>query len=227
MQYLAKVNGVKPKDNKTQLLITVSEDITDKVIYLNREGTLQVGVELNDGRRIRTDQRKRIYATLRDISNYTGHDPEYLKELMKYNYCATTGDNYFSLSDCSVTTAREYTNFLVDFIFKWDIPLSEYPIERVEDIDRYLYNCLKYRRCAITGKGGADIHHVTGSRVGMGRNRQKINHADLKLIALSRDWHTKVHAEGEAGIFEKFKIYGVKIDVPTLKNLGIKADEID
>lgn len=55
-------------------------------------------IRLDDGRRISIDQRKKIYATLRDISEYTGHEPEYLKELMKFSFMGETGKEHFSLS---------------------------------------------------------------------------------------------------------------------------------
>lgn len=89
-----------------------------------------------------------------------------------------------------------------------------------------MYGCIKYRKCCITGRPGADIHHVEGSRVGMGRNRRKISHRGLELMALSREWHEKVHKEGEKDIFEKYKIYGIIIDDETLKDLGLTLDDI-
>ncbi len=227
MQYLAKVNGVKTKNNRTQMIITVSDDITEKVIRLDKEGKLSIGLELNDGREITPEQRKKIYATLKDIADYFGYSPDEMKEVMKYEYISRTGAEYFSLSTCSVTAAREFINFLIDFIFEMDIPIPGHLIDRVEDITQYLYNCLKYRKCAISGKGGAHIHHVTGSRVGMGGNRQKMNHADKELIALNWYWHQQVHSQGEAEIFEKFKVYGITVDVPTLRKLGIRAEEIE
>ena len=60
----------------------------------------------------------------------------------------------------------------------------------------------------------------------MGRNRHKISHSGLELIALNRYWHTRVHNEGEADIFERFKIYGITVDDLTLKLLGLNTDEI-
>ena len=103
----------------------------------------------------------------------------------------------------------------------------DYGVNRTDDIDYYLYKCIENRVCCITGKPNADIHHVLGSRVGMGRNRNKIDHTDLELMALSREWHTKVHAEGEEKIFQDFKIYGIKVSQETLKELGLNYKEID
>lgn len=85
--------------------------------------------------------------------------------------------------------------------------------------------CLRTRTCAITGKPNADIHHV--DKVGMGANRRNVDHTRYRLIALSRDWHTKVHAEGEAEIFKKYKVHGIYLDKLSLQKLGIQKGDID
>ena len=41
-------------------------------------------IRVDDGRRISSDQRKKIYALCRDISDYTGHDVEDLKEKLEW-----------------------------------------------------------------------------------------------------------------------------------------------
>lgn len=229
MQYFSKITGIRETDHGTDLIIRIpGENVGRKISKYKIQGIDGIDAELriNDGRVITVDQRKKIYATIRDISSFTGDDPEYLKEYLKYDYCAATGEEPFSLSNCSITTARNFISHIIDFILKWDIPLTEIALNRTEDIDRYLYGCIKYRKCCITGKPGADIHHCEGSRVGMGRNRKKINHKGLELMALSRDWHNKVHQEGEKDIFEKYKIYGIVIDNETLKGLGLTYGDI-
>ena len=51
---------------------------------------------------------------VRDISEYTGYLPEEQKEWLKYLHIERTGCQYFSLSTCSITTAREYINTILD-----------------------------------------------------------------------------------------------------------------
>ncbi len=60
----------------------------------------------------------------------------------------------------------------------------------------------------------------------MGRNRKKINHRGLELMALSREWHNRVHQKGEKDIFEKYRIYGITIDDETLDELGLTYEDI-
>ncbi len=57
-------------------------------------------IRVDDGRRISSEQRKKIYALCRDISDYTGHDVEDLKEnILKVGFMIKEDRDYFSLSD--------------------------------------------------------------------------------------------------------------------------------
>lgn len=223
MNYYAKVNAVKKIPAGTQLIVTVDENVLSK---LNKDHDVEL--VLRDKRLIGADQRKKIYATVRDIALHIGDVPEYIKEIFKINYCIENNEEYFSLSNCSVGTAREFINYLMEYVIREGVQLNnDIGVNRTDDIDKYLYYCIKYRKCAITGKDGADIHHCAGSVVGMGNNRQKMNHVNSELIALSREWHNKVHQQGEKLIFDKYKIYGIKVDVQTLRGLGINAEDVN
>ncbi len=169
MQYFSKITGIRETDQGTDLIIRISgEKVGRKISKYKTKGMNGIDAELriNDGRIITVEQRKKIYATIRDISSFIGDDPEYLKEYLKYDYCAATGEEPFSLSNCSITIARNFISHIIDFILKWDIPLTDEALKRTEDIDRYLYGCVKYRKCCITGRSNADIHHVEGSEWG-------------------------------------------------------------
>lgn len=227
MHYHSKITGIKETEKGTDLILHISgEQVQHEIIKYRAGKTINAELRVDDNRTITAEQRKKVYATIKDISLYTGHDPEPLKELFKFEYCGKSGQEYFSLSDCSITTARLFINYLIDFILENDIPLSDLALNRTDDIDHYLYSCIANRRCCITGKPNADIHHCTGSRVGMGGNRKKISNRGRELIALSREWHTKVHQEGEKEIFKAYKIYGISIDDETLKQLKLSNVDI-
>lgn len=228
MQYFSQITGIRETEKGTDLMLHIpGEKVQGKIIKYRNNNKINAELKIDDGRTITADQRRKIFATIKDIGMYTGDHPEDIRGFLLYDYCIETGEIPFSLSSCSITQAREYITFIIDFILKHNIPLSDAALNRTDDIDRYLYGCIKYRRCAITGQAGAEIHHVTGSRVGMGRNRVKINHSGLEIMALSRKWHDKVHYEGEVDIFNLYKIYGIKVDAATLNSLGIKAEDID
>lgn len=223
MYYLSKIKGVKKFNEGVDMVIHIPDDIYERVV--DKQIT-DVEIRLDDGRHISNEQRGKIFATLKDIALYTGDVPEYLRSILTYNYCTEAGLPIFSLSDCSIDVARGFINYLIEFVLFHNIPLSDIAINRTDDIDKYLYSCLKHRRCAITGLAGADIHHVTGSRVGMGHDRLKVDHSNLEIIALNREWHNKVHNEGETDVFEAYKIYGIKGDNILLDKLGLNYDDI-
>jgi len=178
---------------------------------------------LDDGRTISADQRKKIYATLRDVSVYTGHEIEELKNYFKAEYIIRTGAEWFSLSDVDMTTANEFLNLLIDFCIEWDIPCNGSLLERSPDVSRYLYACLANKRCAICG-GKAELHHVDA--VGMGRNRKEILHYGMRAMALCRKHHTEAHTIGKLTFEERYHVYGIKLDHYLCKILKLKDEEI-
>lgn len=137
-------------------------------------------------------------------------------------YISVMGGEYFSLSDCSVTTAKEYINCIIDFCLEYGVPIkNDTLINRTDDINTYLYICLKYRKCAVCGRP-ADVHHI--DRVGIGRDRDKINHLGLKAIALCRKHHAEAHNRGQAFLDDNH-IYGVELDRYLCKRLNLNYKE--
>lgn len=227
MHYHSQIRGIKETDKGTDIVIHIPGEQVQREIIKYRAGKIiNAELRVDDNRTITAEQRKKIYASIRDIADYLGDWPEYYKEFLKFDYCLKSGEEYFSLSNCSVTTARLFINHIIDFVLENNIPLSELALNRTDDIDAYLYSCIAKRRCCITGQANADIHHCEGSRVGMGGNRKHISNKGRKLIALSREWHTRVHQEGEEEIFKAYKIYGITIDDETLKELKLSKSDV-
>ena len=169
----------------------------------------QIGLWIEDGRHITSLQRKKAYATIADIAYYTGNAPEHEKEEMKFMYMQESGHKYFSLSDCSIDTARDYITFLLDFALKHGIALTDTGINRTDDIGKYLYSCLKYKRCCICGKK-ADLHHVQA--IGRGYNRKHVDDRELLKMALCREHHTESHKIGQHEFSKKYHVYGILFD---------------
>lgn len=182
-----------------------------------------VEIIIKDGRNISTDQRKKIYATLRDISLHTGHEIEDLKSIFKANYIAKTGDEWFSLSNVDMTTASKFLQFLVDFCLVWSIPSKDSYLDRSPDVGRYLYMCLATRTCAICGKR-AEVHHAGEDRIGMGRDRDQISHLGKKAVALCQGHHEfMIHTMPESEFFEKHHIWPIRLDEHLCKQLGLRV----
>lgn len=74
MHELAKITGIRSDIEGTEMKVFVPEKnlfntILDKRIH-------DVELRLDDGRTITNAQRKKAYATIRDIADYTGYLPE-------------------------------------------------------------------------------------------------------------------------------------------------------
>ena len=126
---------------------------------------------------------------MNDIARYTGHLTEQLHDYFKMLYKLMYEDVHISTSNCTVTQARDLINILIEFAITRDIPLGELGVNRTDDIDKYLYLTIINRKCSCCGKR-ADIHHV--DKVGMGRDRTKINHEGMEAMALCREHHTEI-----------------------------------
>jgi len=191
----------------------------EKGYILDRQQITDCEIRLNDGRTISALQRKAIYATMADISDYTGYTPDESKATMKMLYIAKTGADYFSLSDTDMTTATEFLTFLIEFCVENDIPCSDRLINRSPNIGRYLYACIMNKKCCICGKP-AELHHLNA--VGMGRDRTEICHIGMEALSLCRICHTESHTVGQQEFCRKYKVFGIKIDkyIAEIYNLG-------
>lgn len=173
---------------------------------LNHKMIKNAEMRFDDGRHISAEQRKKAYATIRDIADYTGYFPEEQKEWLKYLHISRTGCDYFSLSDCTMDTAREFINTILEYALETGIPLSEEAINRTDDIGRYLYYCLIHKKCAICGRDG-EIHHEDA--IGMGNDRTKIDDSEYRKICLCRMHHTLAHQMGIERFHHTYKVYGI------------------
>ncbi|MCF6461479.1 putative HNHc nuclease [Clostridium sp. Cult3] len=208
MQYFSQITGIRETEKGTDLMLHIpGEQVQKKIIKYRNGSRIDAEIKINDGRTITPDQRKKIFATIRDIAEYTGDHPEGLRAWLLYQYCAETGEMPFSLSNCSISQAREFITFIIDFILKEDIPLSDAALSRTDDIDRYLWGCIKYKRCAICGKSPSDLHHWDA--IGAGRDRRTIDDNKLRKIQLCREHHTEAHTIGRNSFEKKYHVYGV------------------
>ena len=183
------------------------------------DSVMHGSLTIDDGRRISAEQRKKIYAMCRDISDYTGHDVEDLKEnILKINFMMKEQRDYFSLANVDMTTARYFIEFILEFCFEFDVPLACDTQKLAREVNNYLYLCLIYRKCAICGKS-ADIHHVDA--VGIGRDRAIIDHPKHRLVALCREHHNEVHTIGWVTFKTKYVVDGIKVNQETIKKLGL------
>ena len=185
---------------------------------------------LQDERRITSRQRAAIYALLGEVDEYvngirTDAGREEQKQLLKMEFMlkrmTDAERRMFSLSDCSVTTARAFIDFLIEFIIANDIPVRFSLAEKAEDIGQYVYACLVHKKCAVCGRR-ADLHHAEGSHVGSGFNREEVHHLGREALPLCREHHTECHSMPEAEFLEKYHLEPVKLDERLCKIYKLK-----
>lgn len=207
MQYFSQITGIRETEKGTDLLLHIpGEQVQRKIIKYKNNNQINAEIRIDDNRTITADQRKKIFATIKDIALFTGDHPEELRAWLLYDYCIKTGEMPFSLSNCSISQAREFITFIIDFILKEDIPLSDAALSRTDDIDRYLWSCIKYKRCVICGRKG-ETHHWDA--IGMGNDRKTFDDSLKRKIQLCREHHTEAHTIGRDTFGAKYHVYGI------------------
>jgi len=185
-----------------------------------RQGFETADIQFWDSRRRTPEQNALIHALIADIAFWAGYGlVGEAKAWLKYTYIEQHGGDYFSMSDCSVTTARHFAQFLIDFCALNDIPLLDINMAKNEETDAFLYACLVRRKCCVCWDA-AEPHHV--DRVGAGRNRDEIIHLGMRLMALCRRHHAQAHKIGQKTFEERYKVYGISADEEICRVYGLK-----
>lgn len=78
MNAFVRIEKYKDTDKGTDLIISVPIKGLGEV--LSKKKIKDAEIRLDDGRHISAEQRKKAYATIRDIASYTGYLPEEQKE---------------------------------------------------------------------------------------------------------------------------------------------------
>lgn len=189
-----------------------------------------VEIILPDGRRITPKQRRFCYMLLGAIAEHVdgirnAETVEDAKQMMKMEFALERMESMerklFSLSDVDETTANAFINFIIDFIIKQDIPTSFSLLENCEDIAHFVYACLANKKCCVCGKH-ADIHHVTGSKIGAGNNRDEVHHLGRDVLPLCREHHEICHNDEKAFV-EKYHLEPIELTAELCKKLHLKV----
>ena len=190
-----------------------------------------VEIILPDGRRISPEQRRHCYILISEIAEFiegyrTAETIEDTKQMLKLEFMVRRMEDIerrmFSLSDTSMTVAREFITFLIDFIIRHDIPTKVSLLEHCEDVGRYVYSCLVNKKCCICGKP-ADLHHVDA--IGMGNDRDEVIHIGREALPLCREHHTLLHSMGNKKFMETYHLQPVKIDKKIAKIYKLNTKE--
>lgn len=213
-------------DESGRLVIEARYDNVDRLIKRQYK---DVEITLIDSRPLSDKQRKMCWAIIGDIAEWQGErQKDLVSTALKWNYIANLGETtvkLFSLASASMSLIADYQRFLIRFVIENDVPTKVPLYEYAEDINDYVYQCLINKKCAVCGQL-AELHHLTGSKVGMGFDRDEIIHEGLECISLCRNHHVEAHSKPE---FEFMKLYhfdkGVELDKTLCKIYKLKSKE--
>ena len=183
--------------------------------------------EIADTQKARPQQRRLFFALLSDIYTWSGMPTDFLKELFYLQYEEYTFGKPISLSDTtesSVSDANVLLDLVIDFMFTWRVPFKQGYELLPREQEYYQYQCCRHRRCMICGREHSDINHV--DTVGSGRDRNHLDHTQLRVNCLCREHHTEWHKIGPTAFGEKYHIpvTGIKLDEETLRKIGVRGN---
>lgn len=220
-ELFAKLNKVDP--NKGLITLQLSTDDIHTLEKYHASGQQQVvSLIASDDNGVSAQQRKFAFALLHDIwwSQVGGlwiETPETVKQhfYAMYEYYNSLDFGEFSLSAAkgTKTDTNQFINMLLDYAAIHDISLSVKPLNELEpqEIARWEYRCLMEKMCVVCGKKPSDLHHLDGSRVGIGSDRKNVNHLGRKAVQLCREHHQMFHSD-ENMFMKKFHINGIAIN---------------
>lgn len=215
MKFKCEIEKITTLKKGAKLILAIPEEETIAVLksiynFIDKPIITEIQIDADEYKermaQISEDQRKKIYALIRDIANYLGDSVESMKDVLKSEFIRKSQWDDFSLSNCSRELAGDFIDFLINFAFENGVPMSEHPLKRVDDIERYLAACLRHGVCCVCGKPG-EIHHVDA--IGMGCDRTKIDDSKYRKICLCREHHTEYHTIGKENFENKYHVFGI------------------
>jgi hypothetical protein len=206
VNYQFEVINYKPHKNGILLEIYIPENINYKLSKFEDNKQITGEIIIDDNRKISAKQKKLIYATIKDISNYIGYTFSETEQLMISEFNKLKGYNKDVIIGFSMSVASEFILHLIEFCFNFGIHLTDFALNRIDNLDAYLYLCLKFRVCCICGLPHSDIHHWDA----IGRqNREKVDDSNLRKISLCRIHHSEYHQIGRERFMKKYKVKGI------------------
>lgn len=165
---------------------------------------------------ITADQRKKIFAIVAEIAQWSAHDPEYVRKNLTADFLRANIERLqlsaLSLAisgNCDKGTATLFIDYLINFCLENNVPTARPLQEYADDLERYTYAALLHKRCLVCGKK-ADLHHV--SQIGMGYNRETKPQIGALVMPLCREHHTEYHTIGGTALGEKYHVVAVPMD---------------
>lgn len=214
------------KRDGNELTIKLYDELTDEEADRYKiDNRLFAVVELFDPDSITNEQRKHIYALLGDFEAYTGYTLESAESLFKVKFMHHEMlDELPSLgtNNMTKTVASKFIEYIIIWYIQNDIPFRKDQFYLPTESSKYIYWATITRHCVICGKKHAQIAHYEA--VGMGRNRNKIDHTKHHLLALCFEHHEIQHAIGWVEFMKRYLVKPIKLSVKDLRKLNVKGN---
>ena len=121
MKFKCEIDNIRTLKKGMKLTLSVDDKQTKEIMkhmynFMDKPIIVEFLIDEQEQKdrlkQITPNQRKKIYAILRDIEAYTGENIESLKEDTKASFVKATEYEDFSLSDCSKELAADYLELL-------------------------------------------------------------------------------------------------------------------
>ena len=80
----AKIVGYDGEVLSVKPLVAIDRELLQKQVDI-------IEIRLTDGREISAEQRRKIFALVRDISAWCGHEPEYIRQYTEFDFRLQNG----------------------------------------------------------------------------------------------------------------------------------------
>ena len=191
---------------------------------VNAKATGRAVLYIEERDKISDEQRKLLFALWRDYETYTGVPIDAVEAWFKYEYMIHADlDRLPSVSRgrMSKHLATDFITYTLEYYLSNGIPFQQADWYKGADVARVCYAMLMKRICFVCGKENSDVHHLNGSTVGMGNDREKVSHVGRRVVCLCREDHGKIHQGGELAFFRKHHIVPIKLTEKEVRLLGI------
>lgn len=191
---------------------------------VNAKATGRAVLYIEERDKISDEQRKLLFALWRDYESYTGVPIDAVEAWFKYQYMLHADlDRLPSVSRgrMSKHLATDFITYTLEYYLNNGIPFAQADWYKGADVARICYAMLVKRICFICGKEHSDIHHLNGSTIGMGNDRDKVSHVGRRVVCLCRECHGKIHQGGEQAFFNQHHIAPIKLTEETVRLLNL------
>ncbi|HFI0682468.1 TPA: putative HNHc nuclease [Streptococcus suis] len=218
---MLKVEIIKVDESKGEILLKVHSKLDMKIFEDNKyKNRLFAYLEPWLKGSTTDEQRKHWWAILGDISNYTGLDVTEIAmnfKRMVYKVYEMKKEPTMRRNGMKKEDGNRLIQFALDYAIERDIPLNHDYSNALTN--RQYYAMLMKRICWVCNKPNSEIAHYEA--VGMGRNRDKIDHTQHRFMCLCIKHHKEQHDMGANNFCQHYHLEPIKLSRDNLKELGV------